>query len=253
MVAKPLWPLVMIAPASFTPSPRASDVLPTGVEPTGVEPTGRRADRHVLQRVGRQRLPEPREADAVVLDRGRANGSRADGRGEERRRGRSAHRQVEVGVRRDVEEGLQSFVPLRQVAEVHLVEGLLAAERDVPGDERVRLDLGRGRRVARLGVLVDGDRRARRWRSRRRRARGGGARREGAEVQPDPGLEGQRRRLDWPCRPRDSRPSTAYGLIFCCCRRVAAEHARVARGLQARCCRTVICAEPLTGKKPAGS
>ncbi len=30
----------MIAPASFTPAPRLSDVLPTGVEPTGVEPTG---------------------------------------------------------------------------------------------------------------------------------------------------------------------------------------------------------------------
>ena len=225
-----------------------SEVLPTGVEPTGVEPTGVEPTGTSCSVSGNNVCPSPAKPTPLSSIGVEPTGVEPTGMEKNGGAARSADREIEVGVRRHVEERLQAR-PLRQVAEVHLVESLLAGGRDMTDDEGVRLDLARGRRVARLGVLVDGDRAP------------------AVEIEPAPGAAAvapvmkvprfsptQESRSTspprWPSTRRTAdRPRVGIQLL--CCRRSLSEHARGARARGAPLPKA-ICAEPSTGKKPAG-
>ena len=211
----------MICAASFA-SPRVVDVLPTGVEPTGVEPTG-------VEPTGTSWSVSDGNDWPVVENPMPLSSIGVDPTGVEptgdvkkgwvaglRRSGRSRSRG-------DFEEH-GDLRAARQAVEAHLVEVLVAADREMPEDERVRLDRRAvaGSSFPGLAVLSDGDDAA--PLERREAPAVALTRSEGAEAQADERVEAQDgvdRRGEAAAR---ERPAERVELRGCC--GILAEHRR---------------------------
>ena len=159
----------MIAPPSFTPAPRLADVLPTGVEPTGVEPTGVEPTGTSWSVSGDSAWPaaeKPTPLSSIGVEP-----TGVEPTGEEKNDGAAGALIVRSRSASDghVEEGGDPRAR-RQAVELHLVEGLLAAERDVPATSVSGLISVAVDGSLRLRVLVHGDRARPSWRSTRSRS-----------------------------------------------------------------------------------